>query len=333
MNIRARRKRVFEKILITFAVAIFVYAVLAIQVPVKKPRVWGVTFSYTYAKSLGLEWREVFEDILDDLGARHLRLPVYWSEISQKKGRENFDAYDFQMARAEKFGAKVILALGRKLPRWPECHEPEWARSLPEEEQQKEILKYIESVVRRYAKSQALVAWQVENEPFLPFGECLPLDVDFLDREIALVRALDPAHPIIITDSGELSLWARAMKRADIFGTTMYRTIYNKRIGQFTYPLPPSFFRVKRFLAEVVVGRKQSIVIELQAEPWGPAPVDRLTKEESARSMDPDKFRKIISYASRSGFDEFYFWGVEWWYWQMETMGEPSYWDMARKLF
>jgi len=36
--------------------------------------------------------------------------------------------------------------------------------------------------------------------------------------EIALVRAKDPSRKVIVTDSGELSFWISAAKRADILG-------------------------------------------------------------------------------------------------------------------
>ena len=333
MSINAHNKKsLLAKLVIGLAILVFIYTVLVIQTPVRSPRVWGVTFSHTHATTLGLEWRQVFEEILDELGVRHLRLPIYWSEVARTKGSWDFDVYDYQIARAEEFGAKVILAIGRKTPRWPECNEPAWVRDISASEQQAEILRYIEVVVERYRGSSAVVAWQVENEPFLPFGECPPLDVEFFDSEIALVRKLDSGHPVVITDSGELSMWVRAAKRADIFGTTMYRTIYNKRVGQFTYPLPPNFFRAKRTFTEKIVGHKQMVVIELQAEPWGPAPVNQMSAQESALSMDFDKFRGVINYASQSGFDEFYLWGVEWWYWQ-KSLGNKDIWEHAKTLF
>jgi hypothetical protein len=31
--------------------------------------------------------------------------------------------------------------------------------------------------------------------------------------------------------------------------------------------------------------------------------------------MTFENFRKIIEFARKTGFDEFYFWGAEWWYW------------------
>ena len=127
--------------------------------------------------------------------------------------------------------------------------------------------------VTRYKLHDLVWAWQIENEPFLPFGVWPSLDVKLLDSEIALVRALDPTRPVIVTDSGELSLWVQAAKRADVFGTTMYRKIYPQFIGRFTgvfeYPLPPGFFRFKEKLARFMTGEpdKRFIVVELQSEP------------------------------------------------------------------
>ena len=50
----------------------------------------------------------------------------------------------------------------------------------------------MEQVIKRYKDNPAIVYWQVENEPFLEvfaFDHCGELDTDFLDQEIALVKA------------------------------------------------------------------------------------------------------------------------------------------------
>ena len=36
---------------------------------------------------------------------------------------------------------------------------------------------------------------------------------------------------------------------------------------------------------------------------------------------------------SSEGFDEFYFWGAEWWYWLKEKKSYPAVWDEGKKLF
>lgn len=328
-----KRKRFLFRAVLSLAGVFLIASALTLRVSVKEPKRWGVTFSAPYMERFGIPWKTAYDAVLNDLGARTIRIPVYWSMIEKEKGVYDFADIDYQMKRAREAGATIILAVGRKVPRWPECHEPAWVKTMPIRDQQTNLLSYVETVMRRYKDSPALEAWQIENEPFLAFGDCPKLDVAFLDSELALARRVDPGRPIIVSDSGELSLWIRAARRADIFGTTLYRTIYNKRIGYFTYPLPPSFFRLKRSLAELAVGKKPMIVIELQAESWGPNLTYTMTKEEQYISFNPAKFKDTIEYATQSGFDTFYLWGVEWWYWLKEKQNDPALWNIAKKLF
>ena len=86
------------------------------------------------------------------------------------------------------------MAVGRRLPGWPECHTPDWADKLPLDQQKIKLLSYIETVVNRYKKSPAIRYWQVENEAFLAFfsgalcGRYSGGLDDFLKEEISLVR-------------------------------------------------------------------------------------------------------------------------------------------------
>jgi hypothetical protein len=88
----------------------------------------GLTFSARYAADLGLDWRETYRALLDEIGVRRLRLPVYWDLIEREKGRTDFEDLDWQIAEAKKRGATLILAIGQRVPRWPECHIPAWAK-------------------------------------------------------------------------------------------------------------------------------------------------------------------------------------------------------------
>lgn len=321
--------------IIVLLVAIIAYGLWAS--PVKEEKTFGVTFATPFAEKFGMDAREVYIAILDDLKVRKIRLPVYWDKIEMSKGVYNFEDLDWQIEEARKRDAKIILTIGRKLPRWPECHQPRWALEKNDSEFEREkLLNFMEVVVNRYKENSALFAWQIENEPFLPFGDNCPLfDSDFLDQEIELVKRVDPAHPIIITDSGELSIWIRAAKRADIFGSTMYRQIWNENLGFFTYPLPPEFFRVKLSITKLFAGEKPVMISELQGEPWGPHQLyeEHLFPLESQyKQLDVERFKEYISYAKKSGFDEFYLWGVEWWYFQKTYRNQPGYWNEAKKL-
>jgi hypothetical protein len=310
-------------ILIFLSSAYFIFTT-----PKLEPRVYGVTFAPQAAEIFGLDWQDVYVAVLDDLGVRDVRISAYWSEIEAERDSYDFSRLDFQVSEAEKRDAKVILVLGRKVPRWPECHIPEWAKGFDIASQDKALYKYMEQVVTRYKDSSAVVMWQVENEPFLPFGICPDFGASSVDGGIELVRRLDD-RPILITDSGELSIWVRAADRGDIFGTTMYRTVWNKVVGQFTYPLPPSFFRLKRGITELFVGVKPMIVVELQGEPWLAKPIHQSSIEEHYTVMSPEIFEETLEYAEASGFDIFYLWGVEWWYW-LKQEGQPEIWDIAK---
>ena len=305
-------------------------AILIGRTPSLNPQTFGATYSSFYAERFGLDPKEVYLALFDDLGIKNIRLPAYWNEIEPAQGRYNFSRLDWQIQEARRRNVEVILAVGRKLPRWPECHIPDWAERLDEAEQNKQLLRYIEVVVNRYKKSSAVKTWQVENEPFLAFGECPPFSKEFLDAEIELVRSLD-GRPIMVTDSGELSFWVPAARRSDIFGSTLYRVIWNEWLGTFTYPLPPSFFRLKRGFINLVLGDKPAVIIELQGESWAKRMTYEISVDEQYVSMNPEVFRGVLAYAARSGFDTFYFWGVEWWYWLKEVENKPEMWEIAKE--
>ena len=292
---------------------------------------WGVTFSQTFAQKMGSDWKKAYLEILDDLKIKKLRLMAYWSEIEPKEDLWDFRDLDWQIEEAGKRNVGVILAVGQKLPRWPECHGPAWAQSEKLKVKSEKLLRYIEEVVNRYKGNEAIVAWQVENEPFLKFGECPALDIKLLDEEIALVRKLDN-RPIVITDSGELSLWVQAAKRADIFGTTMYRYVWHKWLGTYKYPISPGFFRVKERVVRLFVGQKKPfVVIELQAEPWQRKQIYEIATDEQIKNLPLENFKGIIDYAKKAGFSEYYLWGAEWW-WALKQNNHPEYWDYVKNL-
>ncbi|MBM3256216.1 MAG: hypothetical protein FJZ04_01970 [Candidatus Moranbacteria bacterium] len=293
---------------------------------------FGVVYSRIFAEQMGLDWKETYLTIVEDLKPKYLRLPVYWQDIEQERGKFNFGYYDWMMGIAEKKNVKVILVIGRKTPRWPECHLPSWLDKNNPESQKEPVLRLIENVVERYKDRPNLYAWQVENEPFLPFGDCPLLGGNFLDREIAKVKELDPGHPVVVTDSGELSAWLPAAKRADIFGTTMYRIVHSPRFGYVEYPLPPRFFWLKANIVHLFSPGKPITVSELQAEPWGPKLLYDISVEEMMKTMNFPQFQKNIEYAKQVGFPEIYLWGAEWWYWMKTVQGDARYWDYAKEV-
>lgn len=305
---------------------------------------YGVSFSRFHTDELGLDWKEAFLAIQNDLGIKHFRFSAHWPLTEPEKDGYNFSELDFQMAEAKRNGVSVILAVGRRLPGWPECHEPEWLKneiSKIKDQNNKSkfkndrILKYIETVVNRYKSYDNIIYWQVENEPFLTGfsrSACGPLDKNFLEKEIALVRKLD-SRPVLITDSGEIGDWFRAYSRGDIFGTSLYLYIWPKSIGfPIRYPVTPAFFRVKHNIVRLFLDAKPSFVVELSAEPWLLQPIVETPIETQLDRMGIDKFNEIIDFSARTGFNGFYLWGGEWWYW-LKLKGHPEHWERAKELF
>ncbi len=295
---------------------------------------YGVSFSAPHAEELKIDWKDAYRAILDDLGVRKLRLAAYWPVVEPERDSYSWSVLDFQLSEARARGAEVILSVGRRLPRWPECHVPKWAQGLSWEEQKDELRAYLTAVVERYKDDPEIIYWQVENEPFLgvfAYDHCGDLDKEFLQEEIALVRSLD-TRPILVTDSGNLGTWAGAYRSADAFGTSVYVYFWNPELGQFKTILPPAFYRIKENIMRSLYGAKPVFLIELSLEPWLIEPTIDAPLEEQLSRMDLQKFKEIVGYARLTRLDTQYLWGAEWWYYMREH-GYPEFWDAAKRLY
>jgi len=327
-------KKILKKIILIIVILIAVlagYLFIGKAKPAKEIE-WGVSFSKRTAIDYGLDWQKSFSAILDDLKVKKIRLVAYWDEIEPEEGKYNFNDLEWQLLEVERHEGQAIFAIGRRMPRWPECFEPEWVKGLSEQEKQEKILDFLKATINYFKDRPGIKIWQIENEPFLgTFGKCPKLDKKFLDKEVVLVKYLDPWHPIMITESGEFSTWIGGAKRADIVGTSIYRKIYGK-LGYVQYPIPPVFYHRKAILIKSLFNLKDIIAIEVQAEPWGPKPVKNMTSAEQDVSMSLKRFNDVIKYTQETGFDKAYLWGVEWWYWR-KTNGDDSFWETAKKLF
>lgn len=339
-KIRKKRRRIRGQIwhasVILFIILIFYIFKVADYYPSKidlktDPNFFGVTFSTKYCDELGLRWQETYQAMLDELQVKLVRIPVYWDEIEKEEGVFDFTTYDYLISAGAAQDAKFILSIGRRVPRWPECHSPAWLNRQTTDEAQKSTLKMLRTVVEHYRDNPNIEYWQVENEPLLgSFGVCPPPDHDFLQKEFDLVRSLD-SRPIIITGSGELSLWRKEAKIGDIFGSTLYRVVYNSWFGFTKYPFPYSYYRLKAKWAGLTPDRL--MVMELQTEPWVPeGKMIYLTPQEIDKTMSIEQFKANLQYAINLNFSRTYAWGVEWWYWQ-KKYGNPEYWNIAATLF
>src|SRR3989344_1743922 len=331
-------KKMFTTILLVFIISCLAVACYFFvgQAPVQEKLTWGVNFSQMQAEALKLDWKKTYLAILEDLGVKNIKLHTQWDFVEGKKDDYYFDDIDWQIEQAENHGAKMIYVVGMKTGRWPECHLPIWAEGLSKQEQQDRVLGYVKQVVTRYKDSKAIVSWQAENEPLFKFGQCPWYGKDFLAKEVALIRSIDATRPIIISDSGEQSLWFDVAKIGDIVSSTMYRKLWfgnQDGIGFYgSFPIPPVFYYRKAQLITYLFN-KPVICGELQAEPWAYRLFVDVPLQEQEKTMNLIQFKKNIEYAKKTGFNEIYLWGTEWWYWLKTTQDKPEIWNEAKTLF
>jgi hypothetical protein len=324
-------------ILVTLACIMLLVGIVFLLAQKKVPEEiqYGMSFNTLYAKELNLDWKETYDAFLDELQVRHLRLAAHWPMVEPINDVYNFAELDYQIARAEEVGAEVVFAVGRRLPRWPECHIPKWIQEKSIEEQQEELLEYITVVVNRYKDSHAITYWQIENEPYLEVfakEHCGEFDEAFFEREVAHFRSLDDSRPFLITDSGNLGRWAGPYKQGDAFGTSVYVHFWNPELGQFRTVLPPWFYRVKESLIELVYGEKETMLIELSAEPWLLEPITEVDIQTQYSRMDLEKIEDILKYAKGTRYEKQYLWGGEWWYW-LHKQGQSEIWERGKQLY
>lgn len=304
-----------------FAALALLYLLLWLVSIPKSDVTYGISFSPAYATKLGLDWREAYQAVLRDLNPEIIRIAAPWSDGEAVEGAYAFGDVDWMMNEAAREGTAVLLVVGQKVPRWPECYIPSWADTNTNSARDA-FLAYLSAVVNRYRRHTALSQWQVENEPFIrfQFGECEKFQESWVAEEIATVRRMDPEKNIVVTDSGELGFWWKATRAGDVLGVTVYRFVESPRGRLWSYAwLPPGWYRLRAFLLGKL-NDERFIISELQAEPWGDS------------DFRPEQLLSHARYARRTGASQAYMWGVEWWYAKKQE-GDARYWDTARSLF
>lgn len=302
-----------------------------------EPLVIGTSFVEDYAKSFGLDPDEILEAFFKDLGIRQIRFVSYWKSIEPTPGSYDFSALDKQFELANKYGAKINLAVGLRQPRWPECHEPKWINIDPSNKDswQPQLFKYMKAVVDRYKDNPALAYYELENEFFMEvFGECKDFDKQRLIREFEMLKEWDPYHPVIISRSNNWIGVPISDPVPDQYAISVYKRVWDSFITKryFEYPLPPWFYGALAGTGELVSGRSM-IIHELQAEPWGPnfQQITEISVEEMFKSMNAERLKKRIEYGKETGMRTVDLWGAEWWYWLKEVKGDPSVWNVVKE--
>lgn len=300
--------------------------------PVKHANI-GMSFSVKQTDMFGEDWRETLKALLDDkkgMGIKHLRLMSYWDLYEPQQGKVDLSQLDEEIAIAKSYGADVSLAIGLRQPRWPECHEPDWATNMDEKKWQAALLNYIQTVVKRYEKDPTVISWQLENEYYNGFfAKCRQATPARLQKEFDLVRANSKKQ--IWMSMSDQHGYPINMPAVDRYGFSVYRIVYSTGLinGYTTFPTPIWYHRLRAAIIHATTG-KDIFIHELQLEPWAPTDIPYATYEEQDKSMSVNQIHESMLFAREIGARDMYLWGGEWWYWRLQQ-GDPSIWNTVKE--
>lgn len=301
------------------------------------PLTYGVSFIPDYAESLGINPKVTLRALLN-IGVRQFRLTSYWSDIEPNKNQYDFSQLDWELALINNYHAKVILTLGLRQPRWPECHPPSWVNtSAPIGTWEPQLLSFMQAVINRYKGNSAVEAWQLENEYFLNgFGACTNFSRSRLESEYALLKKLDTKHPVIIGRSNNAIGIPLGAPTPDFYGISIYKRVWDASITfrYLEYPYPGWFYG---FLAGIqeLHQHKNMIIDELQAEAWPPnsKSITDTSLSEQNKSLSAQRLEHRFAYGRATGMKDILLWGSEYWYYRMEVLHDPSLWNVAQSEF
>jgi hypothetical protein len=297
---------------------------------------FGVSFSPRQARYLGLDNRESYLAILDNLQPLFIRIPVYWDEVQEEKGCFDFTDFDWMLTEAKKRRILVTLNLGYTLFRYPECYEPRWAWDLEGEEFNQALLTFLRESVTHFADFTNVEAWQVENERelWMDKHQCRVIRPALFLREIETVRQSDRlSRPILITHGGKTAipaLWQERVLDGDIFGVSFFPKNYNRHLQIYTSNLWFRNLAMERTITEKA-GRR-FWVSEFQAEAWGRTPLNQISSQEARETMTPAILTQNLNLLKeKGGAERVYLWGVEWWH-KERLEGREEMWEAGKSL-
>lgn len=295
----------------------------------------GVSFSQIQTTNFGLDWKETYLAILDDLNVKQIRLMSYWSLLEKEQGKVDFTDLDWQMNEAAKRSVKVSLAVGIKQPRWPECHKPDWFVYQNEQQLQDTLFPFVKKVVEHYKDHPALQSYQMENEAANEiFAKCYGFNQDRIKKEYELIKSIDSTHQVIInvTNQQGIPFFGQV---GDRVGFTIYKKAnIDAPWGKmyFNFWFVPSWWHAYRAQLITLIKDREVFGHEIQAEPWGPTDIWNMDDAEQFKSMNPGRLKDIVQFTEDTGLHDMYLWGAEWWYWRKVTKNDPVMWQTAKDL-
>jgi hypothetical protein len=307
-----------------------------IQSDRSKPLEMGVSFIPDYAQSLGVDPQQTM-DALTGIGVKQFRLVSYWSDMERTQGQYDFSQLDWQFKKAEAAHAQVMLTVGLRQPRWPECHIPDWAAKEPASQWQPQLEDFMKAVVERYKDSPALQQYQLENEFFLKgFGTCTDFSRSRLVSEYNLVKKTDPTHSIIVGRSNNALGFPVGQPQPDEFSISVYKRVWDAGFTHryLEYPYPAWFYGYLAGVQKIFL-HKDMVIGELQAEAWPPngKQITQISLAEQNKSFNAQRFKDRIAYGKATGMRQIDLWGAEYWYYRLTVLHDPSVWNAAKQEF
>ncbi len=330
----------------------------------------GVSLRAPQIDAFNLDPRATFDALLE-YPFQVLRLGAYWNRLEPRPGVFDLAELDWQMEAAERAGKHIVLCVGAlKCFGYPEFFAPRHTvEALPEHARIRAndysallqaATDFIRRIVERYRQLPSIIAWQVEHESVDPLGleHSWRLDLDFVEREVAAVRAEDPSRPVLLNGFlpvsivGGVSQWwrtrdqgdsiAAALRAADIIGIDFYPRIALFCAGGMSAYLDSTGvpWRLHSFDATLRAARllgRRVMITEIQAEPWEVVTIPPNPRGLVCASCPPERlianYNALVSRASRRGaaIEAFLFWGAEYWLLR-QRIGDRSYLDAFARV-
>jgi hypothetical protein len=321
--------------------------------PLRRSAILGTTFSQLQCRYLDLDYRQTFRQICQ-LGFDRIRLCCYWNEIEPRERHFDFKALDWLLEEAERHQIGVILAVGMKVPRWPEFHFPEWLSERYEtgagrtslDQRSPAVadhtLRFVDAVVKHTRHAAAIQYWQIENEPFthLEITGGRFLSPNFVKQETELVRRLAlPQQKILLTGSitlpfadfqqDELAL-QECIAAADAVGINVYSKVPMGQTRYYIEPQPAFWQTLQVWQTRLQQSQKEAWIAEAQAEPWEPNQLVA-TNGILHPSSSPQQALALVHQLVNLNYGAILLWGCEYWYWHRQQ-GRLFWWEAMQKL-